>query len=702
MELKDYQESVLERLSTYLSILKEKRQNALDLSKIKQAQNQNILWDSEDFNFCKKAWDELIRQKLILPVLAKTGHFILPYKDRFNGMGHPVPNICLKIPTGGGKTLLGASGVERINTDFFERNTGLVLWVVPSDAIYTQTLKALTDRESLYRQVLDRASAGKVKILKWRGKDKQRDNFHVQDVENNLCVLLLMLPTAIGQSKDILTMFRSSGKFNSFFPDADDYHKIQKYLKAYPNLDTYHTSKLSSLGGLNIKAIKYSLGNVLKLLQPIVIIDEGHRAYTEKAKMALMDLNPRFILELSATPNKKTHESNVLVSVSGEQLKKEEMIKLPINIFGLKSKDWKKALAKGHEIGQNLSKESQTALEKENRYIRPIILIRVERTGHDQRDKKFIHAEDVREYLIKNFSVDPAEIKVKSASKDELKNEDLLSEYSQVRYIITKEALKEGWDCPFAYVLTILSKTKAPVAIEQMIGRVLRQPETKRTGIESLNQSYVVCMDPDTNQAVEGVRKGLQKEGMDGLAGEIKTFSSGAKAIKQVTIKRRKPFRGLKIFLPKVLHKEGNILKELSYERDLLFYIDWSKLKLKQDLILHENPPDISHTQVDIKERWQIISSLQGLKEERRLKNADIDFGFLCARLSDIIPNSWDTSLAVKKALSSLERKYGKTQVYFNRFHVLDCWRNDIQKQISQKTEKILEKNSKIRILYLS
>ena len=121
-------------------------------------------------------------------------------------------------------------------------------------------------------------------------------------------------------------------------------------------------------------------------------------------------------------------------------------------------------------------------------------------------------------------------------------NEDLLSEYSRVKYIITKEALKEGWDCPFAYVLTILSKTKAPVAIEQMIGRVLRQPHTRRTKIESLNQCYVVCMDPDVKTAVEGVKKGLQNEGMDGLAGDIKTLEDRHKVIKDIKIKRRKTF----------------------------------------------------------------------------------------------------------------------------------------------------------------
>ena len=558
MNLKDYQEGVLERLALYLNILKEKKHDALALSKSRKERNRPIDWTSGDFNYCQRTWEEL-NEKRMLPlinrkVIDKKEALFIPknqemtlasYKSRLSGMGRPVPNICLKVPTGGGKTLLGAGAIESINTGFFEQNKGLVLWVVPSDSIYKQTRKALSDRDSFYRQILDRTTFSKVKILQ---KD---DSFHPQDIKDYLCIMLLMLQSAGRESKETLRMFRDSGKFPYFFPEMEDYPSNKKLLDLIPNLDPQELL----FSGANNFYIKHSLGNVLKLIQPVVIIDEGHRAYTEKAKNALMDFNPRFILELSATPNKKAHHSNVLVSVSGSELKKEEMIKLPINIFNLAKQDWKQALSKGFETLQKLSKDAKKLQTKENRYVRPIMLIRVERTGKDQREKRFIHSEDVREYLIKNFNVNPSEVRVKSASKDELGNENLLSEYSQVRYIITKEALKEGWDCPFAYVLTILSKTKAPVAIEQMIGRVLRQPHTKKTSIKALNESYVICRDQEVAQAVEGVRKGLQNEGMDGLGGDIKLLDSKKQITEQIKIKRRKSFRGLKIFLPRVLYR---------------------------------------------------------------------------------------------------------------------------------------------------
>ena len=189
MELKNYQQAILERLSFYLKRLKETEQNALVLSQSTKKRGLPVCWSSDPLNFCKRAWQSLNEKNQIPPFSKKQENMFSSeqesifsaeqenvfsseqenittfYKNRISGADRPVPNICLKVPTGGGKTLLAACGVERINTDFFEANTGFVLWVVPSDSIYRQTLKALSDRGSLYRQVLDRTSAGKVKIL---------------------------------------------------------------------------------------------------------------------------------------------------------------------------------------------------------------------------------------------------------------------------------------------------------------------------------------------------------------------------------------------------------------------------------------------------------------------------------------------------------------------------------------------------------
>ena len=76
----------------------------------------------------------------------------------------------------------------------------------------------------------------------------------------------------------------------------------------------------------------------------------------------------------------------------------------------------------------------------------------------------------MREYLVQNLGVQADAVAVKSADRDDLGREDLLSEFSSVRWIITKAALMEGWDCPFAYVLVMLDNTSAQRALTQLVG----------------------------------------------------------------------------------------------------------------------------------------------------------------------------------------------------------------------------------------
>ena len=135
----------------------------------------------------------------------------------------------------------------------------------------------------------------------------------------------------------------------------------------------------------------------------------------------------------------------------GTDLKDEEMIKLPINVINEDKGGWKHTLTTAHAKLGELAKEAEALQTESGRYIRPIMLVRVERTGKDQRDTAFVHAEDAREYLIEKLGVRGEEIRLKTSESDELGSEDLLVETCPVRYIVTKDALREGWDCPFAY-----------------------------------------------------------------------------------------------------------------------------------------------------------------------------------------------------------------------------------------------------------
>src|SRR5699024_1904227 len=105
------------------------------------------------------------------------------------------------------------------------------------------------------------------------------------------------------------------------------------------------------------------------------------------------------------------------------------------------------------------------------------------------------------------------EIAIKTGDKDELKNVDLLSPECPVRYIITVNALKEGCDCPFAYVLATVANRSSAVDVEQILGRVLRLPYTRTNNSEVLNLSYVITSSADFHQTVKKVVAGLNSAG---------------------------------------------------------------------------------------------------------------------------------------------------------------------------------------------
>ncbi len=312
MELKVYQQQALETLDRYLEELKKARQQveefaAVDLSTLPLVlREQSAALTSAVAGFPRAAWENLHEKSGLPGVPDENGENHIPeYITRETASGEPIPHVCLKVPTGGEKTLLGVEAVRRLKI-----GTGFLLWIVPTKAIYSQTRDAFRNQEHPYRQILDRASGDRVKLL------EKSDRWTKQDVQNHLCVMLLMLPSANREkNKEFLKIFRDSSGYDSFFP---------------------------------------------------------------------------------------------------------------------------------------------------------IAVVRVDRTGKKQRDGIKVHALDARDELIKELGVPEEHIKIKSSEQDELAGVDLLSPFCPVRYIITKDALKEGWDCPFAYQLALLDNTTAKTAMTQL------------------------------------------------------------------------------------------------------------------------------------------------------------------------------------------------------------------------------------------
>ncbi len=560
----DYQDRALTTLDTYLDQLKAKKKESDEVAEL-AALKPHLKLPIPDF--AEEAWNALKAEGKLPP-----SRSAIPFSERVDGCARPVPNVVLKVPTGGGKTWLAVTGVSRIIGRYLDRNTGFVLWIVPNEAIYSQTLKRLKDRQHPYRQALDRAAAGRVRIL------EKTDRLDARDVETNLCVMLLMLQSSNRENQDSLKMFQDRGDVHGFFPAEGEQQAHKAALERTPNLSAY--------AGL-LPMVKDSLGNALRIIRPVVVLDEGHRAISDLAFKTLYGFNPCFVLELTATPQdvqpkggktpKPGRYANVLVEVTGRELDSEGMIKMPLNLDPRQGNDWKATLNAALTRLNALDADARKLRSETNRYIRPIMLIQVERTGADQRESGHIHAEDVKDWLL-TAGFDAAEIAIKTAQQNDLndpENQDLLSPTNRVRAIITKQALQEGWDCPFAYVLCGLAASTNLKAMTQLVGRILRQPQAMKTGIETLDECHVITHHAKTADVVEAIKDGLEQDGLGDLVLQIAQGEGKASGKVARKIDRRPAFATTEIYLPKVMIVEAGAARELDYETDVLSSIDW-------------------------------------------------------------------------------------------------------------------------------
>ena len=309
-------------------------------------------------------------------------------------------------------------------------------------------------------------------------------------------------------------------------------------------------------------------------------------------------------------------------------------------------------------------------------------MVRVERTGRDQRDGERIHAEDVREYLIQSLGVAENAVAVQSAASRELDGVDLLSEFSPVQWIITKAALMEGWDCPFAYLLVMLDNTRAQRAITQLVGRVMRQPHARRTGREALDQCYVYCCNTDVGVAVSQVKNGLEREGLNGLSDDV---LGPAAELQRITVRRRERFRGQDIFLPLVLHQNGDDWSELDYQRHILPCIDWTAIDAPDPQSALSDPVRRQSGTVDVGGILPVIHPERELFIDRTIR-----MEWFCRRLSDLIPNPWQAKRIVENLLARLQTA-GETerQIYDRRSYLAGELRKHITDAVTAKAERV-------------
>ena len=656
MILKDFQKRTLDTVQGYLEQLAEWRERAAPMLQM-----------DPDYDWVQRAWQKAVPDRPCVP--------------RRNGIGSPLPSFCLKIPTGGGKTLLAIKVIDLVNLHYRRRQTGVVLWIVPTTQIYNQTLRALKDRDHPYRQQLDLASAGRTLVL------EKNSGFSPADVRENLCVVLLMLPSANRETKESLRMFRDSGGFERFFPRDDDIVEQRKLLSDVPNLDTFDGPE-----GLWRRQIKTSLGNTLRILNPLIVLDEGHKAYSVNAKETLEHFNPCMVVELSATPPKS---ANVLVDVSGRELLAEEMIKLDLHIHNSASVDWKHTLLASIEHRNGLEEQARDYEAESGRYIRPICVIQVERTGREQRRAGLIHADDVREYLLTAPGIRAEHIAVKTSQRDELKDVDevggLMSRDCPIRYIITKQALQEGWDCAFAYVLTILTNPSSKSALTQLVGRILRQPSARKTHVRTLDESYVFCFQRRGNDLLKDVRKGFGLEGLHGLESRIEVGSEPPGPGDLVQRAQRPGFRQAAhdLVLPAFMIEEQGKWRLVYYEADILSRVPWDEVDVSPlyDLALHA---DGARGDVELRAGLDFDPLLRSAEASERpaASATELDYYFAASHLLDVMPNPWRSHELAQRVFGELLERYPRQQVVDSYVFILE----ELHKRLGVERDRLAER----------
>lgn len=652
MILKDYQRRALAAVHQYLERLAEFREKAQDL-------DPQLRYD-----WTRAAWEQAIPHR--------------PWNARRNGLDEPLPSFCLKIPTGGGKTLLATKVIDLVNLHFRKKQTGLVLWIVPTTQIYAQTLGALQDRDHPYRQQLDLASAGRTMIL------EKGSQFGPRDVTERLCVLMLMLPSANRETKERLRMFRDRGGFERFFPDDDDGVGHEDLLRGTPNLDFFPPGVFDGS-----RRAKTSLGNVLRLQKPLIVLDEGHKAYSRRARDTLAGFNPCLIVELSATPPKA---ANVLVDIRGRELHAEEMIKLDLHITNSASVDWKDSLLKAIQCREMLEVEARSLKAATGTYIRPICLIQVERTGKEQRGTGFIHAEDARDYLLTHPGIQPEHVAVKTSQRNELKEVDdaggLLSPHCPIRFIITKQALQEGWDCAFAYVLAILTNPASRSALTQLVGRILRQPYARKTGVGLLDESYVFAFHRRGDELLREIRKGFGEEGLQDLEGRLNLESEDSDPNgKPVEVRQRPRYRRAAgdLVLPAFMIRDGDSWRLVHYEADILSRVPWDEVDLGPLFELSLSIPTSGDLAISANLEGESVSPVgTGDVSEK----AEINTFFAARHLLDAAPNPWLGHEFARRVFGRLLEQHSRTAVAGNYAHILE----ELRKRVAGERDRLAER----------
>lgn len=386
------------------------------------------------------------------------------------------PYVCLRLPTGGGKTILAAHAVAVARDAWIEKDWPMVLWLVPTKTIRRQTAEALKNRHHPYRRVLDDAFDGRVRVF------DIADFTHIRphDIRDQCCIVVGTIQT--------LRVTNTEGR-KVYAHNEDMEPHFARIGTARPGLETL------AKGGP-----KFSFANLMHLHSPLMIVDEAHNAVTGLTRDMQARVNPCAIVEFTATPRLN---SNILHSVTASELKAEEMVKLPVMLSEYDT--WQNAVNGAVAARKSLA---ETAMDDPG-HIRPIVLFQAQKKNGE------VPAATLKRHLVEVEQIPEDRIAVATGDQRGLDGIDLFDPACRIEYVITVEALKEGWDCSFAYVFCSVSRIRSTTDVEQLLGRALRMPYAKRRKADALNRAYAFLSEPSFGEAARALVDKLVAMGFD-------------------------------------------------------------------------------------------------------------------------------------------------------------------------------------------
>ena len=489
-----------------------------------------------------------------------------------------VPYACLRVPTGGGKTLIAAHAIGVMAKRLGHQDRPLCLWVTPSTTIRDQTLNGLRNREHPYHEALRESLGVPVEVL---------------TVEEALAANRAMMSSSAVIVVTTIQSYRIDDEGNRRIYQDNGY-----LMDHFANLPAYMREQLAEP---ETGRVSLSLANVMKLRGPIVIMDEAHNARTRISFDSLQRFGPLAVLELTATPqqdhdpDRDEYASNVLHAVSALQLKREGMIKLPIE---LESRDnWLDVLATAKDHRDSLEERAKAWGQQSGRFIRPIALIQAQPKSKTRET----HTVDAVKDALLKMNIAPERIRIATGDKDDLGNEDLRAPGCTVEYIITVDKLREGWDCPFAYVLGSVGNVATETAVEQLLGRVMRMPGAVPTGVPELDRAYAIVQSQDVMQTAKSLCESLVSRcGFDS-----ESVGDAFRVHRRVDPQGQLPISIIPISAPpKMEQLSAAVQEKISYDAKLAILNVQVPLTHEETLQLH-NAFESLMDRVAVQEYWQ-------------------------------------------------------------------------------------------------